>query len=182
MVVTREAIAPIIEKYHYSHSVDGVNGIYNFGLASRVEIVGGAIVGQPATPNVIEKYNDGGKLNVIELRRFCLRDDAPHNSESYFLSRIIRWMRRFTDIDLIISFADETYGHKGTIYRAANWLHVGESQGEKKIEWQGKRFHRRALAQSMRPNQTAMIKAALACGEAQMIQTGKKQVFAYRLR
>lgn len=181
MMVSRQAINPIIQRFHYSRSTDGVNGVWNFGLSDSREIIGGAIVGQPATPNVAEKYNQGGKLKVAELRRFCLCDSAPKNTESYFLSKIAWWMRKNTDIDLLISFADETYGHKGTIYKAANWREIGESAPEKKIEWRGKRYHRRALAQKNRPQQTAAIKAALESGEARMIQTGKKRVFAYTL-
>lgn len=108
-------------------------------------------------------------------------DETPKNTESYFLSKIAWWLKRQTDCDRVISFADETYGHKGTIYRAANWKEVGKSSPEKKIEWKGFRYHRRALWQHTRPQQMADIKAALESGEAKWVQTLGKRVFTYDL-
>jgi hypothetical protein len=179
--VSRALIRPLIERYHYSHSTSGVNGRLNFGLFDRDRLVGAAIVGQPATPNVAAKYSGLDKLKVMELRRFCLVDDAPKNSESYFLSKMVWWMKKNSAVDLLFSFADATYGHIGIIYRAANWKEVGLSSPEKRILWKGKLFHRRACWQHTRPQQKASILAALACGEATLVQTGQKRVYTYRI-
>ena len=181
MLMSRQAIDPIIEQFHYSHSSFGVNGSFNLGLANKTHVVGAAIIGQPATYNLVAKYNDGGRLNVAELRRFCLRDDAPKNSESYFLSKIVWFLRKNSKIDLIISFADETYGHKGTIYQAANWRKLGDSLAKNKIEWNGKMYHQRALHQKNFPRQVATIKAAIESGEARIVKTGIKHVYGYRI-
>lgn len=177
--ITRKQATSVIELFHYSKSTRGVNGRINLGLMFNGKIYGVAIVGQPATPNVAAKYSAGGMLKVLELRRFCCVDATPKNTESYFLSKIIWWLRKNTDCDRVISFADETYGHSGTIYKAANWREIGVSAPEKKIEWRGFRYHRRALWQHTRPQQKAAILAALESGEARWVKTLGKKVFHY---
>ena len=150
--ITRRQASNLIETWHYSRSTRGVNGKINLGIVFGGVVYGAAIIGQPATPNVANKYSEKGTLKVLELRRFCCVDETPKNTESYFLSKIAWWIKRNTDCNRIISFADETYGHKGTIYKAANWKEAGKSAPEKKIEWNGFRYHRRALWQHKRPN------------------------------
>jgi hypothetical protein len=56
----------------------------------------------------------------IELRRMAIAGDAPRNTASYMLSRMIRWFRENTDHPHAISYQDTTV-HLGTIYKASNW-------------------------------------------------------------
>ena len=50
----------------------------------------------------------------------------PKNTESYFLSRQIRYIKQnASDINYLITYADSNQDHRGTIYRASNWRKMG---------------------------------------------------------
>jgi len=65
---------------------------------------------------------------VLELDRFCVHPlYHKKNFASWLLSRFVKMvMSDHASLAGIISFADSTYGHLGTIYRASNWLEVGD--------------------------------------------------------
>lgn len=65
----------------------------------------------------------------LELRRLAIDDSAPRNTAT----RMLRLMRedlrkRFPDIRKVISYQAKSY-HRGTIYKADNWLAVSETKG-----------------------------------------------------
>jgi hypothetical protein len=66
---------------------------------------------------------------VIELDRFCIHPNyQKKNFASWFLSRCSKLLfDEFKSIDVIISFADPTFGHTGTIYKASNWKFLKET-------------------------------------------------------
>lgn len=61
--------------------------------------------------------------NVIELTRLWIEDGTPKNTESYFIGQCLRHCCR----EIIVSFADTSAGHKGTVYQATNWIYTGLS-------------------------------------------------------
>lgn len=82
------------------------------------------------------------KWQVLSLARLWLHDELPRNSETVVISKAIQpkglerisrvgmdWLRthppRFPEepyhVRLIVSYADNTVGHEGTIYKAANF-------------------------------------------------------------
>lgn len=69
------------------------------------------------------------KSNQIkELSRFCIHPTYhKKNFASWLLSRSTKlFKKKFPQAKFLISFADETFGHIGTIYKAANWQYDGE--------------------------------------------------------
>ena len=62
------------------------------------------------------------------LSRLWLSDELPPNSESRVIGIAIRALRRNTSLKFLLSYADPTQGHVGTIYQATNWLYTGVSQ------------------------------------------------------
>lgn len=75
----------------------------------------------------------------------CL-DSAPKNSESWFLSQIIKWCASNTDYNYVLSYSDKTVGHEGTIYKAANFKSIGETSPTKYVEYLDKIYHPRSLS------------------------------------
>jgi hypothetical protein len=68
-----------------------------------------------------------------ELARLYLIDELGKNSESWFISRAIKWVTlNHPEIKCLISYADPEAGHSGTIYRAANWIEDGRTDNERK--------------------------------------------------
>jgi len=68
-----------------------------------------------------------GSTSVRELSRYCIHP-ARHqkNFASWMLSRAVKLFKRDNHkVKVLISFADTTQGHTGTIYRASNWRFDG---------------------------------------------------------
>ena len=61
---------------------------------------------------------------ILELRRLAISPGAPKNTATWFLSRMIKLIKRkFPGIEKLISYQD--ISQKGTIYKAANWKMSG---------------------------------------------------------
>jgi very-short-patch-repair endonuclease len=67
--------------------------------------------------------------DVVELDRFCIHPNyQKKNFASWFLSRCTKSVfEKFELIQKIVSFADSTFDHKGTIYKASNWEFISET-------------------------------------------------------
>ena len=102
------------------------------------------------------------------------------NTESYFLGKIIWWIKKHRLADGILTYADETMGHKGTIYKAANFQHLGDTSPSPHIIWNGKQYHMRSLTID-RPY-SARLNQAVKNGEAKIVKGLPKHIFLYRIR
>lgn len=83
-------------------------------------------------------------LETCELCRIALgQHTAP-------LTRILRVAllllhRQSPGIRLVITFADPSAGHVGTVYQAANWLYLGQTASDKRYLYQGRWYHSREV-------------------------------------
>jgi len=86
-----------------------------------------------------------------ELARLWLDDSVPKNAETYLIGRAVRYIRQHhPDVKALVSYADPSAGHAGTIYKAANWTPDGRTDQERKTPRfdyadaaTGKRYSRR---------------------------------------
>ena len=155
-LVQRNAVVGFIEKHHYSHNINGVQSYYHFGLFrdgkfGLPEMIGAMLYAMPSMPSTAKKYNPINPTKCFELRRLVCIDDTPKNTESYFIGQTFKWLKQNTDIEVIVSFADEEYGHSGIIYKATNFEYCGTTSPSKKLIVDGKEYHSRSLNQSDRP-------------------------------
>ena len=155
-LVQRNAVVGFIEKHHYSHNINGVQSYYHFGLFrdgkfGLPEMIGAMLYAMPSMPSTAKKYNPINPDKCFELRRLVCIDDTPTNTESYFIGQTFKWLKQNTDIEVIVSFADEEYGHSGIIYKATNFEYLGTTSPSKKLIVDGKEYHSRSLNQSDRP-------------------------------
>ncbi len=155
-LVQRNAVVGFIEKHHYSHNINGVQSYYHFGLFrdgkfGLPEMIGAMLYAMPSMPSTAKKYNPINPTKCFELRRLVCIDDTPTNTESYFIGQTFKWLKQNTDIEVIVSFADEEYGHSGIIYKATNFEYRGTTSPSKKLIVDGKEYHSRSLNQSDRP-------------------------------
>jgi hypothetical protein len=68
-----------------------------------------------------------------ELARLWVEDWMPLNTESWLLAQAVRHVRKNRpDVKFLVSYADPSAGHKGTIYKAANWRSDGRTDDERK--------------------------------------------------
>ena len=111
-----------------------------------------------------------------ELARLWLDDSVPPNAETYLIGRAVRYIRRnHKEVQILVSYADPSAGHAGTIYKAANWASDGRTDQERKTPrfdyadaTTGKRYSRRGHV----PDGTTIVR----------IPRVSKHRFVYRLR
>jgi len=186
---TIQEIRSFVEEWHYSGNVNGLRVSYCFGLYDEGVLIGGMIYGGLGMANAGKKYADS-EGEVIELRRLCCIDDTPKNTESYFIGQTLRWMKKHTDIKVIVSYADAHYGHEGTIYKATNFEHVGMTSKGRVIVWGEKQYHDKTIrtyytnkagVKDLKPF-AKRVKNALDCGEANYEDRPPKHIYVMNLR
>lgn len=180
----RKDIKNFVETWHYSKSINGLHSQYCFKLTNaNNEIIGAAIFGTLAMANQWKRFGQS-ESDVIELRRLCCIDDTPKNTESFFIGQMIRWLKKNTNHKIIVSYADASFGHDGTIYKASNFKQLDFRKGAPVILWNGKRYHDKALRTKYKGELKPFakrLKQALEMGEAQWIETKGKYTYVYEL-
>lgn len=82
---------------------------------------------------------------VLELRRMAISPECPKFTATRMLAHNRKWIsKNMTDIALLVSYQD-TDVHKGTIYKADNWVAANLSKG---MKWDTE-DRRRNLEQSL---------------------------------
>lgn len=160
----------LLERYHYKGKNIGGGISYHLILEYKGMCFGGCVIGKMRHA---DKYGN----QTVELRRMVLDPRCPPNTASYFLSKIIWWLKKNTSIEEVLSFSDLTVGHEGTCYRAANFQFVRETKPSNYVLWNGKRYHARSLTID-RPYSYEMRKA-VKTGEAQILKSKPKKLYRY---
>lgn len=112
----------------------------------RDDVPVGCIVFAVPPRETIARY---GKM-TWELARLWVDDSEGRNTESWFISRAVKLVRRHCpEIECLVSYADPSVGHQGTIYRASNWTYDGHTDEERKTPrfdylCDGKHYSRKA--------------------------------------
>jgi hypothetical protein len=183
-LVQRADIADFVEANHYSGSINGVMSSYCFALIDNGKLIGAMIYGPLGMANAWKKYAEN-QNEVIELRRLCLVDQTPKNSESFFIGQTLRWLKRNTSIKVVVSYADPNYGHEGTIYKATNFEHIGMTSKGKVIWWNGKKYHDKAIRTKykgkLKPFASRLL-SALENGEATFSVQEPKHIYKKVIR
>jgi hypothetical protein len=61
-----------------------------------------------------------------EMARLWIADDIPSNGESWLIAQSIKYIKRERpDVLTLVTYADPSAGHRGTIYKASNWIPDG---------------------------------------------------------
>lgn len=173
-----------VEKLHYSKNVNGIISDYCFRMINeKNELIGAIIYGRIAMRGVWKKYVER-ENDLIELRRLVCIDETPKNAESFFIAKTIKWLLRNTNIKKIISYADNTQGHTGVIYRASNFDFIGETNSGRLIEYNGRKYHDKTIRTKYNGKTKPFakeIKKALDNGLAKYIETKTKNIFVFDL-
>lgn len=62
-----------------------------------------------------------------------LLDEIPRNAETWLIGRSVRYIKQnHQEVKYLLSYADPSAGHRGTIYQAANWKADGRTDDERK--------------------------------------------------
>jgi hypothetical protein len=139
---SHEAAKYAVEKWHYSHRMPKGKlakvGVWEFGT-----FIGAVVFGVGANPSIARPFGLNS-TSVCELVRVALNGHS--SSVSRIVSIAIRMIgKSFPGTRLIVSYADESQGHIGTIYQAGGWVFCGSSS-DTYIRMHGKVEHRRVLS------------------------------------
>ena len=135
-LIDKNIAKDLIIKNHYSHKWTSCRyaiGLFDPSIKSndlfdKGKLIGVAVYGFPVGRQTVKSITPNLENNeVLELTRLWLEDDAPKNSESYFLGKTFDWLRKNTDIKVLISYSDPMQDHLGIIYQATNWLYQGNN-------------------------------------------------------
>ena len=188
--ITIQDARPFVEQWHYSHNTNGISQRYCFGLFDGDIMIGVSIYAYIAMSKVWKKYREREE-DVIELRRLCCIDDAPKNTESYFIARTIDWLKRNSTAKIIVSYADPMYGHKGIVYQASNFTYVGRTSKGRVIRdhTTNKLYHDKTIRtyyinvqgeRKLKPY-AQRLRDKLANGKAEYMNTDGKYIYVYPL-
>lgn len=182
---SRSEIVNFVETHHYSKNMNGLHISYCFKLMDGDTMIGAMVYGSLGMLGVAEKYNPKNPSKILELKRLVCIDDTPKNTESYFIGWTLRWLQRNTDLEMIISYADKTFGHEGVVYKATNFECMGETSAGKVIMWNGRRYHDKTLRNKHNGKLKPVaieLKNALDDGSAQYVETLTKNIYIYRFK
>jgi hypothetical protein len=180
-------VRKFLKKWHYSDYVNiqakHTFCLYKPGKFGMPELIGVCIYTRPAGPSAAQKYYPQDPDKVLELRRLCLIDDTPKNSESFFVGYTLRWLGKNTNWEFVLSYADENQNHKGIIYKASNFNYLGLTQAGTLLEVDGKRFHTRTLTMIDRPYGIEINKRYKDGDEnVRIVQTLPKHIYTFKLK
>jgi len=181
-------VRDFVQKWHYSSNVNGLRISHVFGLFCEDHLIGAMIYGPLGMANTWKKYVNA-ENEIVELRRLCCIDNTPKNTESYFIGKTIKWLKKNSDYKMIISYADTFYNHQGTIYKASNFEYHGLTSKGRVIDFHGKIYHDKCIRtyhvdtkgnKQLKPF-AQRVKDALESGEAKYVETPGKHIFIYKI-
>lgn len=132
--ITHEEAKPFIEGWHYSKRVPTGKNIF-FGAFIGMVLYAVACYGIGVNPYQARylarvtslPVTDG---NLVELKRLCRIEPPINELPLTKVLAVCHRMLRKQSVSHVVSFSDPAYGHKGGIYRAANFRHLGKSNAE----------------------------------------------------
>lgn len=126
--ISRNECAKFILEIHYAKRWPSIS--YAFGLFDSDQLIGIVTYGTPpSAPLKRGIAGDKYKNNILELNRLCLLHNRK-NEASYLIANSIKQLPKNK---IIISFADTSQGHEGTVYKASNFIYCGLSA--KRTDW-----------------------------------------------
>ncbi len=139
------AAKKILAKHHYLHSLPGGTKLA-FGTFVEGRLLG-AITFGVGPYNAFALVEEAHPDHCLTLTRLWLSEELPPNSESRVISVCLRYLRKYTTLKFILTYADPAQGHVGTIYQATGWLYTGLSEATPKLDiGDGIARHSRSLA------------------------------------
>lgn len=154
--IERDDCADLILNTHYAKRWPSIS--YAFGLFVGGELEGIVTYGTPpSAPLRSGICGDAYSMDVLELNRLCLKRNR-HGDASFLVSRSLKMIGRNA---IVVSFADTSQGHVGTVYQAANFLYCGLSA--KRTDWKVRgmeHLHGQTVADEFRglPNRSKLMR------------------------
>ncbi len=132
--------------HHYSKGGSNTRvlttGLFRRGRLEESEAVG-ITWWLPPTKSASMAHAPSNWNTVLACSRLAILDEVPCNAESFLLRHSMRFINR-KRWPVLISYADDWSGHKGTIYKAAGWTESGKTAPERVYTLNGRMVSRKA--------------------------------------
>lgn len=140
------AAAALVREHHYAR------GAANTSVLSVAAVRSGHMVAaamwMPPTRACAESVSSDWQ-SVLSLSRLVVVPGEPTNVASMVIGECIRILRRGRRWLHLVTYADESQGHTGGIYRATNWAYAGRTKPEARwIDEHGRQVSRKSGAVS----------------------------------
>lgn len=113
--------------FHYSRGGSNT-AVYAHGLYRKADRkLMGVAWWLPPTRVACESVNRLDWTRVLSLTRLVVLPGVPKNACTFLLARSVKMIRRDGRFVSLVTYADESQGHSGGIYRASNWRYVGRT-------------------------------------------------------
>lgn len=127
--IDKQVAQSVSVENHYLHRTCPCTQAYGLFDKEKDILIGVILYGVPSSSTLKGGVcGDEEREHVIELKRLWVKDGVAGQPESYFIAQTLRLMRvDCPKYDIIISYADAGFGHKGVVYQATNWMYTGTS-------------------------------------------------------
>lgn len=167
----------LINQYHYSRSSSFMGTAFCLWLRGGTpEDAVAAAITLPPLPPVARKYASSSPQRVTALSRVVVMPGQPQNTASILVARVLRQTRKDGKYDTVVTYADTSEGHTGTLYRATNAEYLGLSAP--KAYWVDPKTGARVSAKSTK---TRTVEQMQQQGYERRKSPGK-HIFRWRLR
>lgn len=141
-IASKEAVKHSCLYFHYAKRVPSTLCAFSV-FNGRGEWCGTIVYSNGATPQIAKSFKlEQGK--ICELSRVALNGKQESTSKAISLS--LRLLKKLCPlIEMVVSFADKTQGHYGTVYQASNWFYLGHSDAARHYIIRGKKVHSRSV-------------------------------------
>lgn len=117
----------LVAQHHYARGGSNT-AVYTHGLYYLLtDELCGVAWWLPPTRVACESVNKEHWQRVLALTRMVVVPGVPKNAATFLLSRSVKMIRLDGRFVSLVTYADESQGHTGGVYRAANWNYVGRT-------------------------------------------------------
>ncbi len=149
---------PFIEAHHYARGASRT-AVYVFGMFHKLfpDVLAGVTWWLPPTRVAAESVDRERWRQVLALSRMAVLPAVAKNACSFLLARSVRVIRKDRRFVALVTYADESQGHTGHVYRAAGWCYRGRTS--KNMRWIDPTTGRQIAAQATKTRTAAQMLA-----------------------
>jgi hypothetical protein len=139
--ISRQEAVRTVVQHHYLHRRPPCETA--FGMFHGQKLVGVVCYGTPSSAPLRSGICGKDEANnVTELTRLWISDEVGKNAESILIGRTLPMCGK----EIVVSFADPSAGHVGTVYQATNWIYTGLSAKRTNWTFDGNAKHGQTVA------------------------------------
>ena len=147
IIIPKEQAVELIKECHYSKVMPRITKLCIGGFENN-KLVAVCTLGYGVRPlHTLKKAFPNLEVkDYLELGKLCVSDEMPKNTESNFIARCIKILKKeYPELKLLFSWADAIIGKPGYVYQSSNFFYGGFIWTEMYLTSQGNRIHPRTL-------------------------------------